>query len=402
MKEPDRGEGLKRTPSFFQSLSEEIANHIYANQWNNKDYYPFPVRRKSLFRRARTWLRDVLIRLAARARFAYVRVKSLREMPERLSALLSDLDGLGETYDSFEDERSRKLMVSVLAYRILGRHRVKLPTNTREYWAAFGFAEKKLLKKRSTINSPVLPGPLDYFELEEAGFPLRMHGNIMTIAQLFLFNQYSFQRDACAIRPEPGDVVIDGGACWGDSALSFAHLVGPQGQVHAIEFVPGNLEILEKNLALNPELKNRIEVVERPFWSKSGQSFSYADFGPSTKLEKVRDEERGVVATTIDDFVKERSLSTVDFIKLDVEGAELEILKGAEQTLRKFRPKLAVSVYHQDHDLSLIPRFLRQLNLGYVYYLDHYTIYSNETVLYACGMEQRSSGKRSLGEEAGE
>ena len=76
------------------------------------------------------------------------------------------------------------------------------------------------------------------------------------------------------------------------------------------------------------------------------------------------------------------SLPRVDFIKMDIEGAEIHALKGAEKTLRQFHPKVAISLYHSLEDFKTIPRYLDSLGLKYKFYLDHHTIYENETVLF--------------------
>ena len=68
---------------------------------------------------------------------------------------------------------------------------------------------------------------------------------------------------------------------------------------------------------------------------------------------------------------------------MDVEGAELRALRGAEMTIREHRPKLAISVYHQPEDIYSIPRFLAELGVGYTFYLDHFTTHGEETVLFA-------------------
>jgi hypothetical protein len=73
----------------------------------------------------------------------------------------------------------------------------------------------------------------------------------------------------------------------------------------------------------------------------------------------------------------------VDFIKMDVEGAEVEALRGAENTIRKFRPKLAISVYHSISDFVDVFELISSLNLGYRFYLGHYTIHWYETILFA-------------------
>ena len=68
---------------------------------------------------------------------------------------------------------------------------------------------------------------------------------------------------------------------------------------------------------------------------------------------------------------------------MDIEGSELDALKGAEHSLRRWRPKLALSLYHRPEDLFSIPLWLDSLDCGYSFFLDHYSIHTEETVLYA-------------------
>ena len=72
----------------------------------------------------------------------------------------------------------------------------------------------------------------------------------------------------------------------------------------------------------------------------------------------------------------------VDLIKMDIEGHELSALRGAEQTLRRFRPRLAISLYHNWDDYFQIPLHLDRLGLGYRFYLENYTISDGETIMY--------------------
>jgi len=90
-----------------------------------------------------------------------------------------------------------------------------------------------------------------------------------------------------------------------------------------------------------------------------------------------------VKVTTIDKFVEANKLPRVDFIKMDVEGHELKVLKGAHETIGAFKPSLALSVYHRGDDLIKLPKFLLELNLDYEFCLRHCSPGRAETVLYA-------------------
>jgi FkbM family methyltransferase len=229
-----------------------------------------------------------------------------------------------------------------------------------------------------------LDGYLNKYDLRSDGFPITLHAHHLNIQNTFSLQQYGYSKNGKNIQAEAGDVVIDGGGCWGDTALYFAHRVGPAGQVICFEFVPENLEILRSNLELNPELGPRVKIAENALWDRSGDTLNFDGKGPGTSV--MGDQQtamRSVQTLSIDSLVKANGLQRVDFIKLDIEGAELQALKGAEQTIRRFRPKLAVSLYHSLDDFVEIPAYLRSLGLGYEYYLDHFTIHHEETVLFA-------------------
>ncbi len=71
------------------------------------------------------------------------------------------------------------------------------------------------------------------------------------------------------------------------------------------------------------------------------------------------------------------------FINMDVEGVELEALKGAEMLIKENKPDLAISVYHGPHDIWDIPLYIDNLQLGYEFHLRNYTSFVGDTVLYA-------------------
>jgi hypothetical protein len=71
------------------------------------------------------------------------------------------------------------------------------------------------------------------------------------------------------------------------------------------------------------------------------------------------------------------------FLKMSTEVEEFGVLKVAKEIIMSFKPKLAITVYHSLKDFWEIPEWLDSLGLGYKFYLRHFTIHSEETVLFA-------------------
>ncbi|HST55437.1 MAG TPA: FkbM family methyltransferase [Solirubrobacteraceae bacterium] len=84
---------------------------------------------------------------------------------------------------------------------------------------------------------------------------------------------------------------------------------------------------------------------------------------------------------TIDALVEPGQLSSVDFIKLDVEHAELAVIQGAD-TIRSQRRKLAISCYHRPDDLATIPAAIDALGVSYRWYLQCSTMTDIDTVAF--------------------
>ena len=146
--------------------------------------------------------------------------------------------------------------------------------------------------------------------------------------------------------------------------------------------VPTHCRIIQRNLDMNPTLSRRIVLL--PYGvSAADRNVGMApleDIGvnPAAYLDFDKYPVR-----RIDSLVDEGIVQRVDFIKMDIEGSELDALCGAEESLRRWRPRLAISIYHRPEDYFSIIRYLSMLDLGYRFFLDHYTIHSEETVLYA-------------------
>lgn len=150
---------------------------------------------------------------------------------------------------------------------------------------------------------------------------------------------------------EPGMTAVDAGAHIGLYTLLFARLVGPEGRVYAFEPAPTNHRRLVENLALNAAENVVVEQAalyrepgrmtlhlfpeELGAWHSLGEpaladpSVAYATIAPSSAVE--------VEAVTLDKYAPRHGLGRIDLLKVDVEGAEADVLAGARATLASGR-----------------------------------------------------------------
>jgi len=294
---------------------------------------------------------------------------------------LAELEWL---YSKLADDESRDLLVKLTAYRALGHRRIKLPTNTREFWHTRNLA-RQIPRGDEELDANFLGWKLHERSLETFGYPIRMFTFPGACYTTFVHQQYRCDTPDGAIECEEGDIAVDAGGCYGDTALYFAHKAGADGKVASFEFLPVNVAVFRRNMDLNPELAPRIRLFENPAWSRSGEELFVNGNGPGTSVGPVALTAGAPRAETlkIDDLVGRGDYPRIDFIKMDIEGSELEALKGSLNVLRCFKPKLAITVYHDFKDFWTIPQYLDGLDLGYRFYLRHFTIHAEETVLFA-------------------
>jgi len=174
-----------------------------------------------------------------------------------------------------------------------------------------------------------------------------------------------------------------------DITLWFSARVGSHGKVYAFEPEPNNLEKLFTNIS-----RNRIEnvVAEGLGLSNVEGELKMISGAGSSKLTN-GDKGVSVSVTTVDRYVEQNQIKRLDFIKMDVEGHEADVIEGASTSIQKFKPKLAVSVYHRGSDLATLPHLVHELNHGYKLYLKHCTPGLSETVLFAIDQSTTSGQK---------
>jgi FkbM family methyltransferase len=182
-------------------------------------------------------------------------------------------------------------------------------------------------------------------------------------ADSWMFEQYGIKGK---LEVTQGDYVIDGGAFRGET--SFWLLSKGAGKVYAFEPDHYNFSILSENIIRN-KVSDRIIPVQKILSDRNGTFSLYAT--SSVGSVALTGGNEIVEGTTLDSFVESEGLDKLDFIKLDVEGAKLEVLKGAVESIKRFKPKMAISVYHKPEDIITIPKFILETLPDAKFYLSH-------------------------------
>jgi FkbM family methyltransferase len=292
--------------------------------------------------------------------------------------------GMARIYQEISNQ-GKKTMIELLAYHMLGFEKVKLSNNNAAYHKALHQVDE-LINPNDFVESNFMSLKLYRFDLKSLGYDVKLFFNTAGIVTDFIVEQYAYkENNKVLVEAEPGDTVLDLGACWGDTAHYFASKAGPDGKVYSFEFIPDNIRLFKQNKELNPNLKDNITIVEHPVSDVSDVEVYFKDNGPGSimKMESFPEQTGSVQTISIDDFVERYKVEKVDFIKMDIEGAEPMALKGAINTIKKFRPKLAIANYHGLGDFTNIPNWILDLNLDYEIYIGHYTIHAEETVCFA-------------------
>jgi FkbM family methyltransferase len=187
-------------------------------------------------------------------------------------------------------------------------------------------------------------------------------------------NRQYFDKDVIAF--QKGEVFVDCGGFDGADTQEFLKVVNddPEARAYIFEPDPMNCENIRKNLGDD----SRINIYNMATGDEQEQLHFCSGQGEASKLS---DEGEYIVEVNrLDDVLGD---SNVTFLKMDIEGAELKTLHGAEKLIRRCRPKMAICIYHRAEDLWTIPQYILSLHGDYRFYVRSYHPSSEETVLYA-------------------
>lgn len=172
------------------------------------------------------------------------------------------------------------------------------------------------------------------------------------------------------------EVFVDAGAYDGNTTLEFLSWSGNEyNKIYLFEPIPEMFHYIGQRM--KKEQINRIELYNNALWNKREKLyFLKGDAGSRiTDTGKL-----AVEGLSLDEVVKDQEIS---FIKMDIEGSELKALEGAQNTIKKNKPRLAICIYHKPEDILEVPAYILSLVPEYKFYIRHYSSCMWETVLYA-------------------
>lgn len=198
-------------------------------------------------------------------------------------------------------------------------------------------------------------------------------------ANRFHFNQYTHKD--CFVKP--GDTIIDAGGFIGDTAIIFDKLTDGKCKIHSFEVYEESVLLMSLNLEKNNISDNAI-INKLALGNETGRVVKIKNPGLEGAVCISNEGVETVETITIDDYVLMSGIENIDFIKMDIEGSELEALQGARNTIKHFRPKLAICIYHKPEDIISIPKFIEETGVNYkIYFKWDIVSQGGEAVLFA-------------------
>jgi len=216
----------------------------------------------------------------------------------------------------------------------------------------------------SKLDCVIINGEEYYFESAPIGLITTIIGSDQYLVSLASSGLFRDTKTA---------TVVDVGANVGIFSI-FAAAQGVK-KVIAYEPVPSTVALLQKNISINKKhnLQSKIKVIAKGVSDKKGFLSIYfdgaGDEGASLMPthQKISKFSKKVPVTTIDADAK--IIGPVDLIKIDAEGLEEEIIRGAEATIRKYKPVITMAAYHKPGDVGKLSRLVKSIDSGYLFHV---------------------------------
>lgn len=184
--------------------------------------------------------------------------------------------------------------------------------------------------------------------------------------------------DSSIWQPCADEIFVDAGSYNLYTSSQFAKWCPNYKEIYAFEPDKENYELCKKNL--EKYCLQNVNLINAGLWKeKTTLNFSHqGDLGAGSCLESFGDSLVPVVS--LDEILQGKECT---LIKMDIEGAEMDALRGAADTIRKWKPRLAICIYHKPTDIIDIPLYIKELVPQYKMKIRHYSTYFFDTVLYA-------------------
>ncbi|MDE6675117.1 MAG: FkbM family methyltransferase [Acetatifactor sp.] len=174
-------------------------------------------------------------------------------------------------------------------------------------------------------------------------------------------NNYDDYYDFDIINCGPEECLVDLGAYTGDSALSFIQNFGAYKRIYCYEMTAASMEKMQKNLQDFDNIIYRQVAVG----NRNGSIYITGVVGDLSSNIVDSKGNTEIPMVKLDDDISE----PITFIKMDIEGSEVEAMRGAERHIREDKPKLAICSYHNNHHIYEIPKLMREYNPEYKLYM---------------------------------
>ncbi len=193
----------------------------------------------------------------------------------------------------------------------------------------------KLKMSFSSITSKIKSGPLKGYNIS------------LLSGSGFVRGNYELEKtDAILNAVKPNDIVLDVGAHIGYFSMLMSKIVGDSGRIYSFEPRPLNHKMLTKNIEVNN--CSNVTIIKSAIGNFTGEVNFDATTGTGTGHVS-NDGNISVAITTIDKFCSSEDVKP-SFIKIDIEGGEVEALHGAKQTILKYKPTILLATHGDDLD----------------------------------------------------
>ena len=286
-------------------------------------------------------------------------------------------DGFSFSFEQMGDLRSKVQFCELILLKVFGESKISNSAFSDEFISSYENCSAACLASPNSIG--VYKWVLRRVRIPSLDIDLY---TVPTTLNLVASNRlYEYHSGDTTISVRPGDVVIDAGVGWGDTTMVLAKRCLPNGgRLFAFDILDDAFSALDQQLKVNPHVTNLVKVKKALFETDDNVMFT-SDPSPGARIVKHRTNHE-VQTITLDKFVSLEGLDRVDFIKMDIEGAELFALRGSVSTIERFKPRMAISAYHLWDDLKTIVEFVFSIRDDYRVFLDCTTGFGGEAILY--------------------